>query len=154
MGLAINSLGDPRHKIADVKRDVVPGQVLSADEARQDNNRDFEMTVRELTFFDRDERRWDQMVKGVLVQRVEQAGWSGLGGIRPGDLIQRIGSHTVKGLKSYRKAMKKIAAEQPERVVFLVLRGVQTRFQYVEPDWKPMTDDAVDETNNETQDKE
>ncbi|MFQ5490134.1 MAG: trypsin-like peptidase domain-containing protein [Phycisphaerae bacterium] len=132
---------------------------ITADEARQDNNRDFEMTVRELTFFDRDERRWDQTVKGVLVQRVEQAGWAGLGGIRPGDLIQRIGQHDVKGLKSYRKAMKKITADQPERVVFLVLRGVQTRFQYVEPDWKPVAEqrkskDESRKAKNDTQTKE
>ena len=33
--------------------------------------------------------------------------------------------------------MEKIAEEQPERVVFVVLRGIETRFQFVEPEWKP-----------------
>ncbi|MEE8386894.1 MAG: trypsin-like peptidase domain-containing protein, partial [Dehalococcoidia bacterium] len=39
-------------------------------EARRDRNRDFDLTVRELTFFDRDDHRWDDSVRGVLVERV------------------------------------------------------------------------------------
>jgi len=110
-------------------------------EARRDQNRDFELTVRELTFFDRDDRRWDDSVKGVLVEQVESAGWAGLGGLHAGDLIQRIDDRRIRGLKSYRKTMKAVAEAQPERMVFVVLRGVQTRFQYVEPDWKPILSD-------------
>lgn len=119
---------------------------LSPEEARKDRNRDFEMTVREVTFFDRDENRWDENVTGVIVEQVESAGWAGLGGIESGDLIQRIGQHPISGLKSYRKAMKAVTKEQPQRVVVLLLRGVQTRFQYLEPDWKPVLDkDKKDE---------
>jgi serine protease Do len=115
---------------------------LTQEEARRDRNRDFDLTVRELTFFDRDERRWDQSVRGVLVTAVEAAGWAGLGGLRTGDLVQRIGDRQIRGIRSYRRAMEALAQEQPERVVFVVLRGVRTHFQYVEPDWKPTTGDS------------
>ena len=127
---------------------------LTQDEARRDRNRDFELTVRELTFFDRDENRWDKSVRGVLVFSVESAGWAGLGGLRSGDLIQRIGENEIRGIKSYRRAMEAVAEQQPERVVFVVLRGVRTRFQYVEPEWKPVVDDEADEGNKENSDDE
>jgi serine protease Do len=110
---------------------------LTSEEARRNTNRDFEMTVRELTFFDRDENRWGDNVQGVLVEQAEPAGWAGLGGIEAEDLIQKINNYEITDLKSYKKSMKAIAKEQPQRVVVLVLRGVQTRFQFLEPEWKP-----------------
>lgn len=113
---------------------------LLPNEARREVNRDFELTIREITFFDRDDNRWDESVRGVIVQQAESAGWAGIGGIRPGDLIQRIATHEISRRKSFRAAMKAITKAQPPRVVFVVLRGVQTRFQYVEPDWKPVLD--------------
>jgi serine protease Do len=119
------------------------------EEARKDHNKDFELSVRELTFFDRDENRWGDDVKGVLVTQVESAGWAGLGGIDADDLIQKINDYEIKGLKSYRKAMEEITKQQPQRVVFVVLRGVQTRFQYVEPEWKPVLHDSEDKTDKE-----
>ena len=122
---------------------------LTPEEARQDRNRDFDLTVREVTFFDRDENRWDEDVDGVLVTGVEPAGWAALGGLRPGDLIQRIGDHEIRGITSYRQAMETITKEQPERVVFVVLRGVRTHFQFVEPDWKPITGDQTDNAESD-----
>ncbi|MEK6643352.1 MAG: PDZ domain-containing protein [Planctomycetota bacterium] len=110
---------------------------LTPEEARRARNQDFELTVRELTFFDRDDHRWDETVEGVLVESAESAGWAGLGGLQSDDLILKINQHEIKDLKAYKKAMKAIAKEQPQRVVFVVLRGVQTRFQFVEPEWKP-----------------
>jgi serine protease Do len=110
---------------------------LTPEEARRERDRDFELTVRELTFFDRDQNRWATTVKGVWVEQVESAGWAGLGGITSGDLIQRIDDHEIKGLKSFKTAMAEIKKRQPPRVVVVVLRGVQARFQYLEPDWKP-----------------
>ena len=112
---------------------------LTPEEARRDRNTDFELTVRELTFFDRDANRWDDSVQGVLVEQVEEAGWAGLGGLQAGDLIQELGGKPVRGLAAYRKIMDEIKQAEPERVVFVVLRGVRTHFQYIEPDWNPVT---------------
>ena len=106
-------------------------------EARREENRDFEMTVRNVTFFDRDANQWSEEVKGVIVVQVEDGGWAELGGIRAGDLIHKIDDYPIRSRKSFRRAMEKITKDQPQRVVFEVLRGIQTRFQYVEPEWKP-----------------
>lgn len=108
---------------------------MTQEEARRDRNRDFEILVREITFFDRDENRWDDAVRGVLVESTEDAGWADLGGVRGGDLIQRIDDHEITGLADYRETMKAITERKPERVVFVVLRGARTHFQYLEPDW-------------------
>lgn len=112
----------------------------SPSEARRTENRDFEMTVRNITFFDRDDNQWSEDVKGVIIEQAESGGWAATGGLRPGDLIQEIDGNTIRSRKSFRRAMRKITKDQPERVVFKVLRGAQTRFQYVEPEWKPELD--------------
>lgn len=124
---------------------------LTPEEARREHNRDFELTVREVTFFDRDENRWGPEVKGVLVEQVESAGWAGLAGVQIGDLIQRINQHQITDLNSYRRAMKEVSATQPKRVVILVLRGARTHFQYVEPEWKPDTTDQETATKPASQ---
>jgi len=121
---------------------------MTPEEARRDHNRDFEMVVREVTFFDRDENRWDDSVNGVIVDHVERAGWAQLGGLYPGDLVQRIGEFEVSGLDGYRAAMESMTEAEPERVVFVVLRGIRTHFQYVEPDWSPATSDKPSESND------
>lgn len=111
---------------------------LTVEEARRDQNRDFELTVREVTFFDRDENRWADDVDGVIVEQVEEAGWAGLGGIEVDDLIQQINGTPVRDLPGYRKLMEEITRAQPERVVMVVLRGVRTHFQFIEPEWNPV----------------
>jgi serine protease Do len=113
---------------------------ITAGEARRAENRDFEITVREVTFFDRDDMQWSPEVKGVLIEQVETGGWAGRGGLRAGDLIQKINGQAINGPKKFKKVMAKIEKEQPERVVFVVLRGIETRFQFVEPEWKPEVD--------------
>ncbi|MCG8462129.1 MAG: PDZ domain-containing protein, partial [Holophagales bacterium] len=50
---------------------VVERTRLGRDEARRHTDRNFELTVRELTFFDRDENRWDPELRGVVVENVE-----------------------------------------------------------------------------------
>lgn len=110
---------------------------LEASEAPRARDTDFELSVREITFFDRQDQRWDDNVKGVLVENVEAAGWAGLGGIRRGDVIQKIGDMDVADVASFKKTMEAIGKSQPERVVFVVFRGFRTSFRFAEPEWKP-----------------
>lgn len=100
-------------------------------------NRDFELVVREITFFDREDLKWDDSVKGVMVDSVEAAGWAGLAGVMGGDLIQKVNGMEITDPASFKRAMETISKEQPERVVFVVFRGVRTYFRFCEPDWKP-----------------
>ncbi len=113
---------------------------IEPQEAARGRNADFELAVREITFFDREDNRWDETVAGVLVESAEPAGWAGLAGVRGGDLIQKIGEHDVKDIASFKKAMEQIGREQPGRVVFVVFRGSRTYFRFAEPDWKPTTE--------------
>jgi serine protease Do len=110
---------------------------LGPDEARKDDNKDFELSVRELTFFDRDDANLDESVQGVLVTNVEPAGWAGQGGLGEGDIVQTIDGASVADVPAFRRVMADIARRQPERVVFVVLRGTSTSFKFVEPEWKP-----------------
>lgn len=109
---------------------------LESSEAPRARDNDFELGVREITFFDRQDRRWDDSLTGVLVENVESAGWAGLGGIRGGDVIQRIADFEITDVASFKKAMDAINKQQPERVVFVVFRGFRTSFRFVEPEWK------------------
>ncbi len=110
---------------------------LLPEEARKDSNKDFDLSVREITFFDRDDFRWNESVHGVLVTGAENVGWAGLGGVNEGDLIQRIDDTEIIDLPTYRAAMEAITKKQPERVVFVILRGSRSLYKFVEPDWKP-----------------
>ncbi len=119
---------------------------ITQEEALRDTNRDFELTVRELTFFDLDDNRWTEDTQGVVVASSERAGWAGLAGIAEGDLIQKINNTPITDLASYRKAMDEIAKQQPERVAFFILRGTRTQFKFAEPQWKPTTAATPDAT--------
>jgi serine protease Do len=110
---------------------------IGTDEALKEENKDFELTVRELTFFDRDDEHWGEEVTGVLVENVEHAGWAGMAGVGEGDLIQKINSYEIKDIPGFRKAMDAIAKAQPDRVTFEVLRRNRTYFMFAEPEWKP-----------------
>lgn len=112
---------------------------IAPEEALRDQNKDFDLTVRELTFFDRDDNRWDDSVQGVVVENTDRAGWAGLAGIGPGDLIQRINDAEITDIPSYRKAMEDLAKSQPTKVTFYILRGTRTFVMFAEPDWKPKT---------------
>lgn len=112
---------------------------LTAAEAKRDDNKDFELSVREITFFDREDEQWDETVQGVLVTNVEQVGWAGLAGLQSGDLIQRIADTEIKNVADFRAVMARLAKDQPERVVFVVLRYNRTAFLFAEPEWKPQT---------------
>lgn len=102
-------------------------------------NEDFGLTVRPVTFFDRDENHWSMDAQGVLVEDIEIAGWAQLGGLRRADLILQVAGKKTSELVDYREIMATVTEERPERVTFVVLRGAETRFQYVDTDWLPQT---------------
>lgn len=116
---------------------------LSKEEARRHSDGDFELSVRELTFFDRDEQQWQDDLRGVLVENVDPAGWAGLAGLRPGDLVLRIEDQEIRGLKSFRRTLDEIKETRPEQVIVVVRRGIQTRFHFLEPDWSPESPDRA-----------
>ncbi len=115
---------------------------LTAKEVKREFNEDFGLTVRAITFFDRDENRWPGDTQGVLVEKTERAGWAQVGNLRQRDLILMIDERPVENLGDFREIMESVTQNRQERVTFLVLRGVETRFQYIEPDWVPLVSDS------------
>ena len=48
--------------------------------------------------------------------------------------------------------MKNVAHRKPERVVFVVLRGISTNFQFVEPEWNPTVGEPAEKSDKTTPD--
>jgi serine protease Do len=123
---------------------------MTAAEVKRENNEDFGLTVRGLTFFDRDENRWSADIRGILIEKTERAGWAQLGNLRPRDLILMINEQAIENLGQFRDVMESVTQSKQERVTFLVLRGVETRFQYIEPDWVPQVSRPSADVNKTT----
>ncbi len=95
----------------------------------------FEFTTRELAPADRLDKKLKAEVKGLLVIRVESAGWASLAGLRSDDILLTIdgqGADTVAQLKDILAACRE---QKARRVVFFVKRGIHTRFVEIEPQW-------------------
>lgn len=104
-------------------------------EMRKYRDEDFEFTVREITFFDRAEERWDEEQYGVLVDEVKPGSWAALGLLYVGDLIREVGGEAIRDTDSMREAMAEVMASKPASVVFEVLRGIYTVYIELEPKW-------------------
>lgn len=127
----------------DLLRDGNPTQVRvtlletpeSEGEVERETDRAFGFSVRDLTFFDKARRRWPIDTEGVLVTDVEEGGWAGLGHLRGGDLLQAVDSTPCPDVESFRQLMQGLEEWQAEKVVFSILRGVETRFIFVDTNW-------------------
>jgi len=109
--------------------------LISPPEAHQNVDGNLGLTVREMTFFDSDEHRWTERVRGVIVERVEPAGSAALAGLLAGDLIQRIGGREIRDLQSFREILSSFAAGQPQSLPVIVLRRARTHLLYLETTW-------------------
>jgi len=116
---------------------ITEGAPLQPSQVLRERDTDFEMTVRDVTFYDRDAARWDASEIGALVEQVDTGGWADSAGIRGGDLIQQIDDFAIDDVPDYRAAMKSIGEERPARVMFVVLRQARKRVLFAEPEWAP-----------------
>lgn len=96
----------------------------------------FEFTGRDTAFFDKTENRWETEAQGVYVEEVKSGGWAALGRLSVGDLITTVGPDTVTDVVSLEKAMTRVAAEKPHRLVLSVRRGIHTLYVEIETQWK------------------
>jgi serine protease Do len=108
---------------------------LPQSEARRDRNTDFGLAVRELTFYDRDDNRWEQSLEGVLVEGTDTGGWAESGGVQSSEVILRIGDTRIDSIEAYREMMAQIEQDRPARISMIVLHGSQTRYLVIETDW-------------------
>ena len=93
------------------------------------------MTVREITADLIIVSDLDPDVKGVVVDRVERAGWASLGGLIPGDIVKEIDGKQVTALDEFKEILADIKARKPKQIAVFIERGRRTGFMRIEPDW-------------------
>jgi S1-C subfamily serine protease len=125
--------------VRDGKTRTLSSQLLAtperADEARRVKDRDFDVEVRDVTFLDVAKNRWKKGTRGVIVTEVEAGGWAGVGHLRSDDLILQVGEQDVLDVDDFAAALKSAKETKPETLRMLVLRGIETRFLFLQPDW-------------------
>ncbi|MCX7806174.1 MAG: PDZ domain-containing protein [Planctomycetota bacterium] len=125
-------------RVVEVKLGARPKSGLLAD-AWEDH--DLGLAVREITFDHRLRMNLAPSDGGVLVDRIEPAGWAALGGMRPFDIIQRVDNIPCADVKAFREAIGRLKKEKPKKIVFMVKRGVDSEFVVVTPDWEKKTEE-------------
>jgi len=110
---------------------------LSPVEAKEYEDTNFEMKIRDMVFVDYNAYNLDPKIfEGVVVKEVEPGGWSAVGDIIPGDIIQSISGMIVASVDDARIALEQIAQEKPEEVVFFIWRDNKTLFLNIKTDWQ------------------
>ncbi|MBI3268924.1 MAG: PDZ domain-containing protein [Planctomycetes bacterium] len=123
-------------KGAEVKLSVMMQEhPSSAIDAKSSQQKELEFAVREVTFPDRIEHKWDKDQKGVLVVDVTMGGWASMAGLQTQDLVVTIAGKEVSDIPSFEKDMQEVLKSRPKVVEFFVRRGYRTHFVFVSPDW-------------------
>jgi len=105
-------------------------------EAPDYHDENFELKIRDMVFADYNMHNLDRDdFSGVVVKEVETGGWASVGGLAPGDIIQKIGEQPCANVEDAEKALKKVAKEKKEEVVFFVWRDNKTLFVNIKTDW-------------------
>ena len=104
-------------------------------EMKQYRDTKFDLTVRDITFFDKAREQWKAEQQGVMVADVKTGGWAALGHLTAGDLILAVDGTPMTDVLGFEAKMKAIAADKPQFVDFEVLRGIYTFYVELEPKW-------------------
>lgn len=105
-------------------------------EAEKHEDKEFGLTVREITADFIIVSDLDPDVKGVVVDRVQGAGWASLGGLVPGDIVKEIDGKQVTALDDFKEILADIKDRKPKQIAVFIERGRRTGFMRIEPDWE------------------
>lgn len=95
----------------------------------------FEFTLREISPLERMQKNWDEDMKGVIVDEVVSGSWAALGNIEVGDVIKKINKEPVYNIEVARKILQEAEDKKMESIILKVLRGRDTLFLEIIPDW-------------------
>ena len=110
---------------------------LAAADAPAYEIKPLEFKVRDLVFADFMFYDLDpETFEGVVVSELKQGGLAFIGGLQPGDIIQRIDNHPVASVDDVKAVMDTIELAKPGEVIFFVWRDQKTLFVNVKTDWK------------------
>lgn len=117
---------------------VVLGEMpVAAADAPKYEDKDFDVTMRDLVFSDYNMLNLDKdKTKGVIVDKLETGGWAAVGGIFPGDIIIKINDRAVTSVAEAKSIFAEFAGNRPKDVVFMVQRDNKTKFVNVKTHWK------------------
>jgi serine protease Do len=125
--------------IRDGKEQPVTVELVAAPklarEMKKHRDENFDLTVRDICFFDRVDQHWSESQPGVIVQTVDEGGWSSLGGLSSNDLIVDIDGEKVVDVAGFEAQMKKISDEKPKTVIFHVKHGIHEKYAEIQPVW-------------------
>ncbi len=99
-------------------------------------NEDFEFAAREMTSFDRQDRKLSGESKGLLIERTDAGGWATLAGMGVGDILLSVDGKEVNDIQALQQTLKAAKQNRAKRLVFFVKRGIHSMYLELEPDWK------------------
>lgn len=105
-------------------------------EMRKYEDKNFEFSVRDISFFDSRDKKLESDTKGVIVEAVLPGGWAALSRIAVKDIILLVDGKDVKDIESFKNFMEEIANKKQKQVVFFIKRGIHTMFIEVELLWQ------------------
>ncbi|MEA2030312.1 MAG: PDZ domain-containing protein [candidate division Zixibacteria bacterium] len=109
---------------------------MAAADADEYECESLEFNVRNMVFADYIGNNLDaETFAGVVVSEFKRGGPANVGGLRLGDIIQRIGDSEISSVEEAELAMTDIEAAKPAEVIFFVWRNNQTLFVNVKTDW-------------------
>lgn len=120
-----------------VVMEPTPAAVVDAKTSEQDG---LDFVVREVTFLDLIENRWEPGTKGVLVTDAPMGGWANMGGLHVGDLVLGVCGREVTDLATFEAVMKDVLAARPKVIDVHVRREHRTHFVFIEPDWSTVSE--------------
>ncbi len=111
---------------------------IGATDAQEYENKDLELTVRNLVFADYTYFRVSrEQLQGVVVSELKQGGLAQIGGLEIGDVIQRVGSAPVSTVDELKTVLEQAITERQPTIVFFVFRDGRTQFVNIKTDLKP-----------------
>jgi serine protease Do len=116
----------------DVELTVLPKE---SDEAERYKDTEFGLTVREMTVDVILYGELEPTIQGVVVHSVVSAGWAGLAGLKPDDIIMAVGDEKIAGLDDFKRVLDILREARPAEIVVFAQRGLRTAFFRIEPQW-------------------
>lgn len=110
---------------------------IAATDAPEYESEALEFKVRDMVFDDYLFHNLDsETFHGVVVSELKQGGLADLEGLTIGDIIQRVGSASVKSVEEIEPVLKEIEKKKPNEVIFFVWRNNKTLFVNVKTHWE------------------
>jgi len=110
---------------------------MSAADALSYEDKNFDLTVRDMVFSDYNILNLDpDKIKGVMIDKLEQGGWAAVGGLRPGDIIMKINDRTVTSANDCRPIFAEVEQAKGREVIFMVWRANKTQFVNIKTHWE------------------